>query len=546
MESDNPFHIIKPLDEKYVNYYSDDVYWGFGIENETYLISETPSVKTGKNIKKDRHRERYSVNYNLNYKTDELTSYLNKIFDDSDQYEIPTYINSHSFTKCDINLEHATMYAKNTPENPKYNGKSLHFELQNYSEHFSQSYNKEFEYDGDSIEFITQNFYKTTITKSVDELIEYKKQFIMELNNFARDNKYLGQSTISYPTFNYGLVSFLTNRKNVTVFNNGTYHFNFTLPTETINGKIVDLEKFKNVHQNAILMIQWFEPFIVALYGSPDVFSFANEKYVAGSLRLAMSRYIGIGTYDADKMENGKILNVPRNEHDVYKNKSSWYNKIFKNTHYVWPETIGLDFNYAKHHNAGIEFRILDFFPDSCLEDLINFIVLLIDHSMRNKIEKKPSSSQLWNDFVFDVLKNGWLAKPSKEFIEEITSECKINILDDTVIGFLNKVIDHLHPQENTYMEKISPGSNKPVLTNINRYTFESNLAYYLPINNANCYKIKHLFASLKDGSDIRCKYFLETLGIREASSHEELYNMIIEKRKMIKPDIYLLTANLE
>ena len=122
----------------------------------------------------------------------------------------------------------------------------------------------------------------------------------------------------------------------MSMFNNGTLHYNITLPTQLNENKLIkDKDKFYKDHQLAIKIIQWFEPFIISIYNTPDYFSTLEnyekkEMYSKCSQRCAISRYIGIGTYDSDLMLSGKILTTSG---DIFFNNNNWwYNKYHQNT----------------------------------------------------------------------------------------------------------------------------------------------------------------------------------------------------------------------
>ena len=251
---------------KYKNQYKmNDVYWGLGIENETYFSLESDIEKKGSYIKKNRRRERYSIDYNNNYDQEKLLKYLNKLFLDTDIYKIPQYINSHTLTKTDIYGEHQTLYSADRRDNPKFVGKTLYEELKKHDDIFSRNYDNTYVFDGDTVEFITQKFYKTTVEECISELGAHKKEFLDSLNHYMILNnlpKYI------FPSINYGLVQYKTNQSNVSVFNNGTYHINITLPTKLDdNGNIANMELFEKQHKNAIRLLQWIEPLIISIYG---------------------------------------------------------------------------------------------------------------------------------------------------------------------------------------------------------------------------------------------------------------------------------------
>lgn len=457
-------------------------YWGLGIENETYFEASS-IMRSGKYIKQNKRRERYSVDYSTCFQADKLNQVLDKMFADENMYHIPIYVNSHTFTKTDINGEHATIYSYDRRPNPKYNGKSLH-EIMMENDFFAKDYEKKYVFDGDTIEFITQKFYCVTVKDCVRELSNYKTKFIKKLNKlFKKNNIY----SLKYPDINYGLVHFKTNPYNLTPFNNGTYHVNITLPSKIDkNGILLNMEEFTDVHRNAIKVLQWMEPILIAIYGSPDIYSIASNKYSSGSLRLTSSRYVSIGTYNSDEMKCGKLLQDAKSNHHIYNYSQSWYNKIGDITDYHQGDVIGYDINYAKHHQSGIEFRILDYFPETALSDFINIIILLMDHSLENKIDINAYESQHWHDLVTHVLIKGYTSKISRDIQYWYHKILKFPIFDnENITDYLINLVEYLYSKyRNSMCSKLmSPKMKHPKIYNVNRYMWENNYLQYIPIN---------------------------------------------------------------
>ncbi|AEQ60915.1 hypothetical protein [Acanthamoeba polyphaga mimivirus] len=493
------------IEEKYRKYYvPNDLYWGIGIENESYFMLDKTIERTGEYIKKNRRRERYSVDYNTSYDQEKLTNYLNKLFGDRDLFNIPQYVNSHTLSKTDTQGEHRTLYVIGQKNNPKYIGKSIHELFLETNNLYQLDFNHKYVFDGDTIEFITQNFYKTTVNDCVNELIMYKNKFINDMNTLMKKNNL---PLLSFPKINFGLVHFRTNPNNIGIFNNGTYHINLTMPTKlNSQGEIADPILFEKRHKNAIELIKWVEPFIIALYGSPDVFSVEdNQKYSKGSLRLTASRYVSIGTYDTNIMKKGKQLNDLKDSMYLYLYDKSWYNKIYQQTDYRQCDHIGYDINYAKHLNLGIEFRILDYFPEEVLGELIKFIVLILDHSFETKIELQSVECKEWHDFVCDALINGNTVIVPKE----------LGLIMNQFIGFplikhnmsikkyMKKLSKFLHKKyaNSLCSRNMSPNMQVPKIYNINKYMWENNFLQYIPINNKNhlkVLKLYHIYSDLK------------------------------------------------
>jgi hypothetical protein len=326
---------IQNKHSKYIDYYiKNDLFWGIGIENELYLEFENKIKVTKDFFIKNHKRERYSVNYYTNYKE----NFKNESFNFSctkDEIELPLIINSHSFLYTDSNNNPQKKYTKLCEPNEKFSGKTLGEDIVNYNSFFKNTIDVNWLYDGDTFEFTTIKFYKVNLNDVLNELETFKLKFIDNLQEFQKKkNFFLNYGMIKIMEKNHPFTVHLTNLNNVAIFNNGTLHYNITLPTQLNEKKIVkDKIKFFKDHKKAIKIIQWLEPFIICVYNTPDYFStlenYKNkDMYSKCSQRCAVSRYISIGTYDADLMLTGKILTISS---DIFSNNDNWwYNNIIK------------------------------------------------------------------------------------------------------------------------------------------------------------------------------------------------------------------------
>jgi len=499
---------IEPKYKKYMhNYKPYDIYYGLGIENEIYLMTDKRTRRTGKWIVNNKKRERYSVDYWADFLKNDVEIAL-KMIDQNKTYLVPIFINSHTFTKCDKTNQHKTLFTKTRQINPNFNGKTIHETMIDKSEYYRDNYDKEFLFDGDTFEFATLDFYKTTVDKCIDELTTNKTKFISEVNRVFKEEgilkEYFGKE-LRYST-NYGIVNFLTNMNSIAICNNSTYHINITLPTQLDgNGNISDMELFKKEHSNAIRAIQWIEPLLIACYGSPDIFSIGDNKFAKGSLRLALSRYISAGTYDTNEMKEGKLLNnfeydplinseQNMSERHIYNNahlRDHWYKKYNKESGYVKKNMIGYDINYSKHHNHGIELRIFDFFPEKYLKDVINSILLVCQKSLMVSIPN-PIDYESYEDQLLNSIKNGSDATINIEYVEllELVFGCMNLDLEYTVFGDVNddeknnknklsevaelfqSLVDQLYYSLKDYdfLRQISPNMPKPIIFDYNSY----------------------------------------------------------------------------
>jgi len=427
-------------------YRENEIYWGIGLEEETYLQFTKPIHVSAPILRNCHGAERYSVKYYSTYYPTYKKDFAKMFTDISGFYALPYFFNSHAFTKMDIHGNHATTYEKQPKPNPAFKGITFFELLEKDSsilsgcsgcfpccspkkETFIEIFNKNCIFDGDSIEFMTQNFYKANINDVIKELIDSKKKFLESLNNFLITNKiFRDKGLLMYPTVNPGFAIFYSNPKNVTMFNNGTYHINITLPT--VLGKadsngipcIINTKSFKENHRKFIRLIQWFEPIIIAVFGTKDPLSSVNEKYSKASQRCAVSRYIGIGTYDTEAMPSGKIVTIPVEEIRGSQTDFWWYKVYHANSAYIPLKELGMDISYRKHYNHGVEIRFLDWFPEELLKGLLEFYICLADASLERNLSEEPIFSREWNHFLVTVLKEGAGMIMSSEMIHMYTS----------------------------------------------------------------------------------------------------------------------------
>ncbi len=284
----------------------------------------------------------------------------------------------------------------------------------------------------DTIEFMTQHFYKTTIEDTIKELKHIKYQFITKLQNiFKKYNIYKDYGEINISKENHGFAMFLTNLNNTAIFNNMTYHFNFTLPT-LLNEKceILDMSTFRIVHCKAIRILQFMSPLLISKYGSSDILSKSDSNiFSKGSQRVAVSRYIGVGTYDTYLMNDGKQLVSKYGDLDISKIDYFWFNKYHNCSAYVTQKSIGFDFNYNKYKNHGIEFRIFEYFSEELLRELLEFFVYLFDHIYTMESIENPIYNELWNKLMVNIMKHGkdYILKNDEKQLYELLLNIKID-----------------------------------------------------------------------------------------------------------------------
>ncbi|WP_306351088.1 hypothetical protein [Flavobacterium sp. '19STA2R22 D10 B1'] len=496
-------------------------YWGIGLENETYMQFEESLIVSGEFIQEKIGFEKYSIDYRKCYKSESLAPVLQKAFGLNQNYKVSRMMNSHSLEKLDINYQHKTLSAVKSSvdttetteaeakplDNPEYLGKSI---MELFLE--NQPYNIQsmitqrdktmgaIHFDGDSIEFVTKYFENRTIVDSCKELKATKKLFLDKINESS-----VLKGKLNFPDYNNGLNMFMTNQENLVLFNNGTYHFHITLPTLTEDSRIVDYNNFEKTHANAIYLLQWFEPFFIATLGSPDIMGVISDKYsldkkfTLGSMRNAMSRYIGVGTYNKS-MPKGKILTYKVDDFrkllKFEKEDNIWWrDQIEVDMEYELLSDVGLDFNQEKMYQSGFEFRSFDEFPAEYLNDVLFSIILICEHSLNLPDVQWGHDNVIWNNLVFKTLKMGYsteineaeknevinllqLLNPSEHNYNTLKSEFEAIIMLDQFFFKILAVLHDKYKDHNVCLDSMygQKTSSPPKWDNFNKYQTEKHL----------------------------------------------------------------------
>ena len=461
------FHDI--VDDKHMKYMSvydtikePTLFWALGIENESYfMLTELQNATNFAKLKPKR--ERYSVDYYKNFKP--LTAVLDTLRT-SANLSYPIYINSHTFQKTDRNLQHTTFYDTKATPNPAFT-ESIHNVLLRECPFYKSVFDTSVVFDGDSIEFITQKFKNATVALCMEEFTQLKRRFRKEVLPFF-EKWNIGK--VMPPDHNYGLVTFMTtNKSHLLVCNNGTIHINLTLPTLLRDGRIIDKNQFANEHLSLMNYIQVLEPLLVACYGTPDVFSIVDPAYSIGSLRISMSRYISLQTFDTTSPINGKLLlmNTPADP-------AFWYNQL-GGTPYLPNSQIGYDLNFNKFKNHGIELRFFEWFPEEYLGDVMNLIILLAQHSLSRGAFALDKSR--YATLILGCVQKGFTHVISVEDGNVVLSDLGLPLIHApcTAHLLLTSISDQLYDQhgDSDLVQKMSPHMAKPTLVNYNRTAFE-------------------------------------------------------------------------
>jgi hypothetical protein len=389
-------------------------FWGLGIEHETYVAtSQTRRITefTAANMKS----ERYSVSYYKNYRASALKPALDAVIRRrGGALTVPVLMNCHSFTDCDVYGEHALTYERVPKPNPKYTGQTLFDWMCQHSTWLRNEKGRVFMWDGDTVEFMTQRFYCARVEDVLRELREGEARFVKELARMPRVGLLTAYAPLRLATpVNEPWATYLTNPRGISMFNNGTLHVNVTLPTRLgWNCQPLWFNDFVDRHRWLARLIQWWEPLWVAAYGSGDPLVEAGDVsgslFAAGSQRLAVSRYIGLGTYDTVTMPAGKILQVPRSSVGPV----PWYQDGGRG--YEPLDVIGLDLNFNKHWAHGLELRFFDQMPEAGLREILLDLVVLMDCAQERLPVADPRTDVRWQRAATGALYDGehWVVEP--------------------------------------------------------------------------------------------------------------------------------------
>ncbi len=395
-------------------YKTNDIYWGLGLEHEFYLETGQYTTIDTTSILTHNKPERYSVRYNTVYNAQLFTEAINNISQQLPKITIPVLYNAYSWQKTDICDRHITTYSKTPQPNPLFGGETIHNHCISRSPWLQSEYDKSYTFDGDTFEIMTQNFYKTTVKKCINEYAAVHATFIKEIAAAL-------EQPLRIMSRNYPFAVYKTNPGQIAMFNNGTVHFNITLPTRMgPQGKIECWRRFVDQHREFARAIQWMEPLWLARYGAGDPLAaskYYGEYFSAASQRTAVSRYIGIGTYDTDTMPCGKILQC-----DVSTGTYPWYDAFYKCcSGYERLSKIGMDLNFNKHPNHGLEVRFFDQIGEKDIEAIYIVLMNLADFSLSRPRGSIPNirTSAAWCELFVDVMQYGSSAPLSMNIIKE-------------------------------------------------------------------------------------------------------------------------------
>jgi hypothetical protein len=298
------------------------------------------------------------------------------------------------------------------------------------------------------------------------DIVNYKNKFydlIMKDKETQKLVKKYGELT-EYP---FGMTRYLKcpieiknniykfDKNNLLPEYNGSYHVTFTLPytVKTTN------KEFTKAHQNLCNQLQWLEPLMLAAYFTGDEYAPGSLKSrVRGSFRVMMVGWgnlagsdirlfnKGIGRYtktptfwrknlsfkDVNKLKPCYKPSAMAIKEKAYSSLSSDF-RTFGSTDPDRPMHRESGIPITKPN--GVEFRIFDHFPDRYINHLLLFISLVAENSRVTKTRGYVYENKYWIYEIHNIMKNGYKARISNDFINLLRKKLDIKINTKSIIA---------------------------------------------------------------------------------------------------------------
>ena len=236
---------------------------------------------------------------------------------------------------------------------------------------------------------------------------------------------------------------------------NGSYHITLTLPhKETITNK-----EFIKMHKNFCNQLQWLEPLLLTSYFTGDEYVPGSmQERVRGSFRVMI---IGWGNFAGTDIRLlgkgiGRYAKTP-----IYWRKNLYFKDVEKLKPCYKPSPMALkegatsslssDFRTfgstdplrPMHRESGVgmtkpngvEFRIFDHFPDKYIDHLLMLISLVAENSNVTKTTGYVYENKIWIAELHNIMKNGYKAKLSKEYINLLRKKLGLKIKTSSIFA---------------------------------------------------------------------------------------------------------------
>jgi len=235
---------------------------------------------------------------------------------------------------------------------------------------------------------------------------------------------------------------------------NGSYHITFTLPytDNTTNNEFIKM------HQNFANQLQWLEPLMLTQYFTGDEYAPGSLKRVRGSFRVmiigwgnlagsdvrlfkdGIGRYAKTPTYwrenlkfiDSDKLKACyKPSEAAKAEGAITSLSSDFRTFGSSDPKRPWHRESGISMTKPN----GIEFRIFDHFQDVYISHLVLFVSLVAENSRVTITDDYVYQNKVWINELHNIMKNGYKAELSEEYIELLRNKLGLKIKTNTIIA---------------------------------------------------------------------------------------------------------------
>jgi len=246
----------------------------------------------------------------------------------------------------------------------------------------------------------------------------------------------------------------------------GYFDINIRLP-RNIHRKNNYLYRLINI--KALYQLQLLEPLIISTYSSCDIRSSGdNSKYVEGSYSI-MSNINNKPNQEADLLEKPNT-----SDYDITDAYNLGYIRNISQFKIV----------YKKKKIDSIHLKIWDNLEYKYLKNLLKILILVATTECKLKSITNHSDNEVWINMMKECIVHGWNSEISRKYIEYISKNLCINLLDDHKYSFniLEEIIDKLYKRAmenptNLYWKMVWDKpliENKPIVENINKLSWDN------------------------------------------------------------------------
>jgi hypothetical protein len=305
------------------------------------------------------------------------------------------------------------------------------------------------------LELINVDYKNRTIPSIKKEFMHNTKIIMDVVKKVSVKEKLIdnNETIILYP---YGATIFFDKlRDSVMKDYTGSWQFTITLPHE----ETISLSAFIYMHEKFCNQMQWLEPLIAACLFAPDPSCVLDEGYAfcayrtlrygwgnfAGSDIRRLHKGIGRKANVEAKWRNGlsirnlASLNSEKCMSTEETHASKFMDPLSGKFGHISSDfrTFGIEDGVRASGTPmsvgqGVEFRIFDNFDIKHLDKILSLLIIIAQNTdMCKYTDKVVYNDKHWNQLMKDVILNGWIAKPSEEYIKKLKTVLEIELPND-------------------------------------------------------------------------------------------------------------------